>query len=516
MELFWNSGETNKINGLDIMGLRQLDQSLERQWVAGITTISNRARYLSLLPWILALYFDDRLSGAQGPIELNPTDLSEVLARFEFVVLAASHYCGAKTTFGLIGPSFHAESLVQLATDGSITIPDTHEGGVLATYFVPCQSFGLLAAAAPESPLSVQIPPRGKAIFDARQVVVGDGQLAKLILHGGVLSMSVLLAEGTHYSANEIGQLPAERELLRNALVEPFRNSSEQIDSTSHFRDTILWALDGMDSQGSANSQSLIYRNYARVISLASGAAQPIELAWAEYELRRRVHFALELALSALTATLNEFDGAPLEKVVDTWAADGSLPELFADVYSEAAVNYAKPFRYLVDGVRSDGFVVGGPGRRLAVSLAPSARFAYSLCLLTACFKQMEPFLARHELPSRDRSYLEPAFRIIAGARNDSLSDVALKLLGRVVVEPHLMTTYRKMAQGQQCSLRFYAEGTLLKPTGRQTRAGLSGERLINVLGILTDLEYCNRVGNGLYTVSAAGQDLRSMLRGRM
>lgn len=81
------------------------------------------------------------------------------------------------------------------------------------------------------------------------------------------------------------------------------------------------------------------------------------------------------------------------------------------------------------------------------------------------------------------------------------------------VIEPHVATTLRKMSQGQKCSLRVYPEGELLRPTGTPVRAGYSGDRLGNVLGMWADLGELERRPGSRYTLTDRGRTVLAELR---
>ncbi len=90
----------------------------------------------------------------------------------------------------------------------------------------------------------------------------------------------------------------------------------------------------------------------------------------------------------------------------------------------------------------------------------------------------------------------------------ETFGALVLRLLKECVVSPHLDNALRKMAAGGKCTLRFYPDGNRLCTTGTSAKAGQSGERLGNVLGILADAGFAERTTNTSFRLSAQGRDL--------
>lgn len=514
MNSFWNNGEREIIQGLDVLGLRALDQQLERQWVAGITTISFRARFVALVPWLLWKVYERELKGQGDGARLDVDRLAAAFTRLEIVVVCASrlgHEWGESgDTYGVPGSSLHNQVLEDLATTGRASLPTSGSGGIYGTYAMPCRGFGILVAPPPGAAIPASITPgRGKRICEVRERHGGQGELANAILEGGTISIEALKSEGRYYSVNGLTACPEELAAIRESLVTP---PDGMAASYKTVRASISLALEKL-GEGATTSAEIIARNYSEAV--AQDEPSETRLAWLEYELRRRGHFALELLLSAATLTLGDIIKGTIEDIIRRWADHHDFPELLRSVLPLGESPLLQKYPALIGAMSADAFLDAPVSRSQGRSLTACPQALYGLALLDACRRQSAPLRTAGRLTDRNH-VLDRAFSILDSSGELPISEILARLLRECVVKPHLATTLRKLSRGQKCSMRFYPEGDRLHSTGVQVAPGYSGDRLHNLLGFLADVGYCDRKPSRNYGLLAPGKDLLSTLEAEL
>jgi len=513
--LFWNSGEKEVIKGLDILGFRKVDQDLEKRWVSGITTISQRARYLSLLPWLLYSYY---LRCGIESQEARPPDwdvFHSAERRLELVVLAATRYTDLeldRKTGGLLGSDLYMEEANQLSNGESISLSLDYGGAIFGTYVVPCRTIGLLSHDSIDGDWQApKITPRGQRMYEIRTALLADHPLTDKIFYGGTLSQTEIAEVAPYFSAGALDQEEsnAERTLLIEALTQP--EIGQDNDLYDRFLATLRFALtsvhDGIDT-----SPSAIANRFAAVCRTPSRSNEA-SIHWAAYELHRRVHFALELLLEALTAALADADGATVPEVLATWGNDFVPPNsMLTHLANGFFIDFDGNYHCFREAIHPDAFLDAPLDRSIRRVPAASEKAMYALLLLTATWLQSRDLFSCAQFP-KSGSGADRVFPILDTAESQTIMEVLNRVIDQVVVESHLTTTLRKMGQGLKCSLRFYPDGQVLRPTGMGVAAGFSGDRLGNVLEILSDLGLTS-AGEDDSILTASGHSLLMKLGG--
>ncbi|MCQ2005696.1 hypothetical protein [Rhizobium sp. NRK18] len=489
--------------GLDILGVRAIDQGMESDLVNGITTVSARGRYFSILPWAINQFYNMTLEAGE-PFDQGA--LTAFLTRVEFLIIAASQ---ADPTGGaggaILGSDYFAPQMKLLKSGTAVSLPLSKSSRILNIYYNPCKSVGFIGNAPNGSPVPYQITERGRAIWQARQGRLEGSPLLDLLFRGGDVDHAIAEAAVSEFSLGALVPESDEARLLRDAFQTAYPSAASAREMIEHryrlLRGTQAWIASWADS-GRASADQLLALNLQQVS--AGQRRDTASLAWASYEWRRRQHFALELLLNAVCGVLGALGGAgTVDDVVRATREEWNLNERLKDLWPAASDAWSSTAIVARGSVPPDLFAGKALRFRSVDELSPPEKLMASFAILSALQDQTRSF--RGTLAAHANSISDLALSLIISVGDQPFAEFLSELAERCAVTPHLQVTLRKMSAGQKCSLRFFPDGNVLRLTANQTNAGFSGTRLYNTINVLSDIGILTRnVDGSLATREAA------------
>lgn len=510
METFWNAGAKEKSEGSDILGVRKLHQGKEKKWVSGITTISFRARYLSILPWMLLEFYKYECERGGGKAIYDKERLRNVLRRMEFVVFASSvlgkKWGESANTYGVLGKDLFDMKLKKLMMKGQIHLDFSEGGASYGTYINPCRYFGIIDTSTVGTSGPYRITERGQKITETRNEILKNCVLTGKILEGGIVDRHTFVEEGHFFSVNGLldNRCKPERDILEEYFFAPFDKGSHE--SYQRFISTVKWAL-GHLKNDEYGSSKIIRMNFRNTMNSSQKDVSPVEIAWAEYELLRRVHFSQELLLSSFSDVLNNITRGTVDDVLDEWQMNNDIPMNIRKLINIEKLSLDDTISSFENKIKRDAFLKEPIDVKTIREISASSRAIYALTLMVVCKNQIEELTKNGILTEKHGEFMGYAFASSKKGRTRSIRKVLQELTLRTAIEPHLRNTLRKIGAGLKCSLRFFQENGKFQSTGIKTNPGYSADRLENVLGVISDIGLCERKEGRRFALTSRGTE---------
>jgi hypothetical protein len=342
-----------------------------------------------------------------------------------------------------------------------------------------------------------------------------------MVFEGGAVDRDLILLHGQPFSLNALAASPEETLALRRAFSgENGKDDDLEQMEGSPFQETLRWLLRTLQKSRLASSQLSTNTMIAVPHRCPEGTNDSvIAHQWGEVEFRRRVHYGLELLLSAFSRELKDMshEGSPaatIEEAVARWTEDAPACEVITELWPSAGRNWAVVAGAALADITTDRLWREPITRAKFHGVTQRDQALGGIMLLWTC-SAMDCRENGAPAFSQFNSAGDHALTIVRQAMANThagdaipigrLADLAARLLSEVVVPAHLTVTLRKMGAGLDCSLRFFPDGDRYRSTGIVTTPGFSNDRLTNVMTMLADIGLLT-VADGEFSLSVHGK----------